>query len=61
MITLIFLLKVVVTTPKNLNSQMENEKLNFIPGSSPQIVVKSLTEENIKSGLENFSCNMLIG
>ncbi|MGG3835839.1 hypothetical protein ABEV00_02295 [Paenibacillus thiaminolyticus] len=44
----------VVTTPKNYYWYMENEGLDFVPASPPDIIVKELTEENIRKALENF-------
>ncbi|HWT76224.1 MAG TPA: hypothetical protein VN258_16110 [Mobilitalea sp.] len=44
----------VVTTPKNYYWYMEKEGLNFIPASPPDIIVRELTEENIRKALETF-------
>ncbi|MCM3274293.1 hypothetical protein [Paenibacillus elgii] len=46
---------VVVTTPKNLMWYMNKENLNYIPASSLEIIVSSLTETNIYQAIENFS------
>ncbi|MEC0211374.1 hypothetical protein ABEX47_31235 [Paenibacillus ehimensis] len=46
---------VVVTTPKNLMWYMKKENLNYIPASSLEIIVSSLTEANIYQAIENFS------
>lgn len=45
----------VVTTPKNLIKQMENEQLKYIPASPPQIIVKSLTEDHIIEAIKDFA------
>lgn len=44
----------VVTTPNNYYWYMDKERLDYIPASSPDIIVRSLTEENIKKALETF-------
>ena len=44
----------VVTTPKNYYWYMDKEGLDFIPASPPDIIVKSLTEENIKQAIESY-------
>ncbi|MCL6605219.1 MAG: hypothetical protein K6T94_20335 [Paenibacillus sp.] len=46
---------VVVSTPLNLLSYMNKENINFIPASQPDIIVKSLTKENIELAVENFA------
>ncbi len=45
----------VISTPKNLLWYMDKENLNFIPASPPDIIVRSLTERNIRDALENYS------
>lgn len=44
----------VVTTPKNYYWYMNKEGIDYIPASSPDIIVRSLTEENIKKALETY-------
>ena len=44
----------VVTTPKNYYWYMDKEGLDFIPASPPDIIVRSLTEENIKKAIESY-------
>lgn len=44
----------VVTTPKFFYSYMDKEGINYIPASPPEIIVRSLTEENIKSAVESY-------
>ncbi|MRN53484.1 hypothetical protein [Paenibacillus monticola] len=46
---------VVVSTPDNLRSYMDKENLNFISATQPDIIVKSLTEDNIKQAIENYA------
>lgn len=46
---------VVVSTPDNLRSYMDKENLNFIPATQPDIIVKSLTEDNIKQAIDNYA------
>ncbi|MEC0233384.1 hypothetical protein P4H71_03325 [Paenibacillus kribbensis] len=48
-------ISVVVCTPKNLISYMAKENINFIPASPPDIIVKSLTEENIEQAINNYA------
>ncbi|WP_270166693.1 hypothetical protein [Paenibacillus sp. SYP-B4298] len=43
-----------VTTPNNYYWYMEKEGLNYIPASPPDIIVKSLTTENIQQAVESF-------
>lgn len=44
----------VVTTPKNYCWFMDKEGIDYIPASSPNIIVRSLTEENIHKALETY-------
>ncbi len=44
----------VVTTPKNYYWYMDKEGLDFIPAAPPDIIVRSLTEENIKQAIESY-------
>ena len=46
---------VVVTTPKNLLQQMDNEELNYLPASPPFIFVRQLTEKNIADAIKTFA------
>jgi len=48
---------VVVATPKNLLWYMEKEGKQYIEAGVPYIIVKELTEENIKSALESYAEN----
>lgn len=43
-----------VCTPLFYLHLMEKEKLNFIPASPPDIIVKKLTHNNIQEALESF-------
>lgn len=45
---------IVVTTPKFFYSYMDKEGLNYIPASPPEIIVRSLTVENIRSAVESY-------
>ncbi|EMS70475.1 hypothetical protein [Ruminiclostridium cellobioparum] len=44
----------VVTTPKNYYWYMDKEGLDFIPASPPDIIVRSLTEDNIRKAIESY-------
>ncbi len=44
----------IVTTPKNYYWYMDKEGIDYIPASSPDIIVRSLTEENIRKVLETY-------
>ncbi|GGG15239.1 hypothetical protein GCM10010912_69580 [Paenibacillus albidus] len=46
---------VVVSTPQNLIQQMNNENVNFISASQPDIIVRSLTYENIQQAIEDYA------
>ena len=45
----------VVFTPKNYYWYMDNEGLDYIPPSPPDIIVRSLTKENITKAIEAFA------
>ncbi|MDX8361707.1 hypothetical protein [Cytobacillus sp. IB215316] len=44
----------VVATPKNLFTQMDQEQINYIPASPPFIIVRTLNEDIIKSALQTY-------
>jgi hypothetical protein len=44
----------IVSTPKNYYWYMNKEGIDYIPASSPDIIVRSLTEENIRKVLETY-------
>lgn len=44
----------VVTTPKNYYWYMDKEEIDYIPASPPDIIVRSLTLENIRKALESY-------
>jgi hypothetical protein len=44
----------VVATPKNYYWYMDKEGLDYIPASPPDIIVRSLTEENIRKAIESY-------
>ncbi|OXM15593.1 hypothetical protein [Paenibacillus herberti] len=48
---------IVVSTPQNYHWYMDKEEINYIPPSPPNVVVRSLTEENIRSAVEAFATN----
>ncbi|WPC43905.1 hypothetical protein [Clostridium sp. JS66] len=43
-----------VTTPKNYYKYMDKEKIDYVPSMPPDIVVRKLTEENIRNALETY-------
>ena len=45
----------VVSTPKNYYWYMDKEELDYIPPSPPDIIVRSLTKENITKAIEAFA------
>lgn len=45
----------VVTTPKNLIWYMDNNNQEFIEAGAHDIIVKSLTEENIREAIETYA------
>lgn len=47
----------LVVTPQNLSWLMEKDGVGYIPAGVPFIVVKSLTEENIRDVVENYLKN----
>ncbi|MGZ4134860.1 MAG: hypothetical protein ACXVPC_06840 [Tumebacillaceae bacterium] len=47
----------VVTTPLFMLRYMDQEGLDYIPAAPPQIVVRSLTEENIRKAIETYAEN----
>lgn len=44
----------VVCTPKNLETLMEKEELEYLPTMPPMIIVKELTEINISRALDTY-------
>ncbi|MGE6488815.1 hypothetical protein [Paenisporosarcina sp. NPDC076898] len=44
----------VVSTPKNLETEMSREKSDYISPGQPMVFVKELTEENIRKALESY-------
>ncbi|MGE7113095.1 hypothetical protein [Lysinibacillus sp. NPDC047702] len=44
----------VVCTPKNLETLMEKEGLEYLPAMPPMIIVKELTEVNISKALDSY-------
>jgi hypothetical protein len=44
----------VVTTPKNYYWYMDREGVDYIPASPPDIIVRSLTEGNIRKAIESY-------
>ena len=48
------LFTMTICTPMFYLHYMEKENLNFVPASPPDIIVKELTQNNIKEALESF-------
>ncbi|MCY6485401.1 hypothetical protein OW763_13780 [Clostridium aestuarii] len=44
-----------MTTPKQLIQDMDNENINYVHIFAPDIIVRSLTEENIREAVETFA------
>lgn len=49
-----FQYNMLVATPQNLICLMDKENMNYLPAGGPFIVVKTLTEENIRNAIENY-------
>lgn len=45
---------IVVTTPKFYYTYMDKEGIDFIPASPPDVIVRTLTKENIQNALETY-------
>ncbi|MBP0726856.1 hypothetical protein J5Y03_16995 [Bacillus sp. RG28] len=45
----------VVTTPNNYYWYMDKEGLDYIPAAPPDIIVRTLTKENIWKAIESFA------
>ncbi|MEK3672079.1 MULTISPECIES: hypothetical protein [unclassified Paenibacillus] len=45
----------VVATPQNYYWYMDKEGLDYVPPSPPDIIVRSLTEDNIRKAIEAFA------
>ena len=43
-----------VSTPKNYYKYMDKEKIDYISSMPPDIIVRKLTEENIRNALETY-------
>lgn len=48
---------IVVTTPQNYYWFMDKERIDYVPPSPPLVIVRSLTEENIRIAIEAFAEN----
>ena len=46
---------VVVSTPPNLIWYMDKEEMDYITPSPPLVMVRTLTEDNIRKALESFA------
>ncbi|MFD1739556.1 hypothetical protein ACFSCX_24035 [Bacillus salitolerans] len=44
----------VVTTPNNYYWYMDKEEIDYIPASPPDIIVRTLTKENIQKAIESY-------
>lgn len=42
------------STPKNYYKYMDKEGIDYIPSAPPDIIVRRLTEENIREALETY-------
>ncbi|MED0673645.1 hypothetical protein [Aneurinibacillus aneurinilyticus] len=49
-----FTYTLVVSTPKNLETLMERENTKYLPATSPMIIVKEITEDNIRKALDTY-------
>ena len=49
-----FTYNLVVSTPKNLETEMSREKSDFIAPGHPMVFVKELTDENIRRAIESY-------
>lgn len=50
-----FTYTMVVTTPQNYYWYMDKEGLDYIPPYPPDIIVRRLTEENIRQAIEAYA------
>jgi len=46
---------VVVSTPKNLKWYMDKDEMDYIDPNPPLVMVRTLTENNIRKALESFA------
>lgn len=52
-----FTYTLVVCTPKNLETLMKRENIEYLPAMPPMIIVQELTEENIRKALDTYLDN----
>lgn len=50
-----FTYTLVVTTPQNLGWYMDKERLNYLGAAPPMIIVKTLTDENVRKAIESYA------
>ncbi|WP_413366256.1 hypothetical protein [Lysinibacillus sp. 3P01SB] len=52
-----FTYTLVVCTPKNLETLMKRENIEYLPAMPPMIIVNEITEGNIRKALETYLDN----
>lgn len=52
-----FTYTLVACTPKNLETLMKRENIEYLPAMPPMIIVQELTEENIRKALDTYLDN----
>ncbi len=52
-----FTYSLVVCTPKNLETLMKRENIEYLPAMPPMIIVNEITEGNIRKALETYLDN----
>lgn len=52
-----FTYTLVVCTPKNLETLMKRENIEYLPAMPPMIIVQEITEENIRKALDTYLDN----
>jgi hypothetical protein len=50
-----FKLTFTVTTPNNLIWYMDKQNINYVDAGCPEIIVRSLTEENIREAIKSYA------
>ncbi|MFE3577293.1 hypothetical protein [Lysinibacillus sp. NPDC059133] len=52
-----FTYTLIVCTPKNLETLMKRENIEYLPAMPPMIIVQEITEENIRKTLDTYLDN----
>lgn len=52
-----FTYTLVACTPKNFETLMKRENIEYLPAMPPMIIVQELTEENIRKALDTYLDN----